>query len=472
MQHVLIDLSRCLVAQYKHSGDVRDLKEGVEGFQEFIHRIPSSHPTQVPALAHLALTFAEHPDELKAFYDVTESSALFKKACEHPTGNLRDRLDAAGMWLGALDGSSTLPVYEQFFKLVDQYLLLRPSVTSRYQLLQSLPHETALIAAATAIGCGQVTTAVEFLEQGRTFLWSQMNRYRTPLDKLQRTHPELAREFTRLSQLLENSAVSKFLTDSPQLSAEAEARKYRNIAEDWSTVVDEIRQVKGFDAFLRSPEYSSLRLASRNGPVIIVNISVVRCDAIIIREEDDPVLVPLPEADRSNICDNAEKFNKSVKAGIINRSQIMGILRELWNEIAFPVVRKLEELNVAHGSRIWWCLTSALAMLPIHAAGPHLGKKPNLCDIYVSSYTPTLSTLAELNQEALPPAEEQQSHGDPCLLVVAQPKTSKENHLPPMEKELPITQKPLPCAEKELSIIEQQVPGVSVLLDEGGTYEK
>ncbi|KAG8912122.1 hypothetical protein FRC02_006155 [Tulasnella sp. 418] len=340
---------------------------------------------------------------------------------------------------------------------MDQFLLLRPSLTSRHQLHREIPQDTVLDAAATAIECGEVETAVEFLEQGRTLLWSQMNRYRTPLDELQRAHPKLATDFTRLSQLLENSATSGITRELCKMTLEEETRRYRKIAEDWSTVVDQIRQMDGFENFLRPPDYSFLRLSSRKGPVIMINVGSKRCDAIIIHQENNPVLVPLLDVRKSDIQVNADKFHSETRAGVVDRSQILGVLRALWDDIVQPVVTKLHELNVVPGSRIWWCPTSVLSILPIHAAGPHRRNKLNLCDIYISSYTPTLSTLVGLNPAIPPVGQQNQLHYDPRLLVVAQPDTPGQVHIPGVNK--------------ELSAIKMHVPDSNVLLSGGGTSD-
>ncbi|KAG2106230.1 CHAT domain-containing protein, partial [Suillus discolor] len=74
-------------------------------------------------------------------------------------------------------------------------------------------------------------------------------------------------------------------------------------------------------------------------------------------------------------------------------------LRKLWNDIVDPVVQALGELNVRPGSRIWWCPTAELTLLPINAAGPYEKRKDKFSDIYISSYTPTLATLIRARQQ-------------------------------------------------------------------------
>ena len=71
-------------------------------------------------------------------------------------------------------------------------------------------------------------------------------------------------------------------------------------------------------------------------------------------------------------------------------------MKFLWDRVVSKVVRTLKELGVAEGSRIWWCPTSVLTAFPFHAAGPHEGPDGNaryLLDDYISSYTPTLTSL-------------------------------------------------------------------------------
>ncbi|KAG8959018.1 hypothetical protein FRC03_008543 [Tulasnella sp. 419] len=89
-------------------------------------------------------------------------------------------------------------------------------------------------------------------------------------------------------------------------------------------------------------------------------------------------------------------------------------------------------------------------MLPLHAAGPHRKNKPNLPDIYVSSYTPSLSAMLRSYPSRLP------SIRIPSLLVVAQPEAKGENEIP--------------SVREELRRIQRTVPSVDLLLNEEGTF--
>ena len=67
-------------------------------------------------------------------------------------------------------------------------------------------------------------------------------------------------------------------------------------------------------------------------------------------------------------------------------------LRKLWDQIVSPIVDYLQTTHPSQ-SRIWWCPTAELSVLPLHAAGPYRKGQRNLPHLYISSYTPTLSAL-------------------------------------------------------------------------------
>jgi CHAT domain-containing protein len=97
----------------------------------------------------------------------------------------------------------------------------------------------------------------------------------------------------------------------------------------------------------------------------------------------------------------------------------------LWTIVVKPVVDELDKAGVERGSRIWWCPTSYLCGIPLHAAGPFIAyeKDRSVCDhmwlpdLYVSSYTSTLSVLMSARSNVI------SGINTPSLLVVAQ--TSK-----------------------------------------------
>ena len=66
----------------------------------------------------------------------------------------------------------------------------------------------------------------------------------------------------------------------------------RRAARDWDAAVDQIRQIKGFEHFLRPVPFTDLRAAASDGPVVIVNISRHGSHALIITPAADRTLTP------------------------------------------------------------------------------------------------------------------------------------------------------------------------------------
>ena len=80
---------------------------------------------------------------------------------------------------------------------------------------------------------------------------------------------------------------------------------------------------------------------------------------------------------------------------------------------------------------ITWCLTGCLTFLPIHASGLYgETNQPKIFDYVVSSYTPTLTAL--LNVERL----DAQRSGKPRLLAVSQPEAPMQIPLPGTTREI------------------------------------
>ena len=102
---------------------------------------------------------------------------------------------------------------------------------------------------------------------------------------------------------------------------------------------------------------------------------------------------------------------------------LASVLAELYTLIGQPVIDRLCQLQVPEQSRIWWCPTSMFFSLPLHAMGPIPSNDGELCyflDLYICSYTPTLSVLIQSHRHD----SNLQSSNQPSILLVAQPDLS------------------------------------------------
>jgi CHAT domain-containing protein len=327
-----------------------------------------------------------------------------------------------------------------------------PTIQSWQKFLDNVSTSLASDAASSAIEAGNLETAVELLEQGRTILWSKLKGFRHPLDKLRDNHPDLADEFDRVCRKLEHHAMFSDSKSPPPGFYDTQTTNHRLLSEKWNEVVQQIRQIDGFQNFLQAVPFASLQLAAAEGPVIVVNISQYRSDAIIIRSSDPPVLVCLPDASPTALHELSTNLSAALALDSNRGKHMPPILRKLWELVVSPIVDQFAILGVEKQPRIWWCPTGPLCALPLHAAGPYKLKQSNLPDLHISSYTPTLSSLIRARSNAV------RGPTSPKLLVMGQP----NDHLEKLK---------LPYVKEELSRIQTPGRSVDVLVGEQATRE-
>ena len=137
---------------------------------------------------------------------------LLEEATHATTGGSPgDRLSAAFNWVNLAtrwSHPSSLDAYRKSLELLEVVIATGSSLETRHLRLTSNrfkeTQNLAVDAAACAIGLDQVEMALEMLEQGRSLLFNQAGRYRTPIDGLEDT---LTEEFRAISARMEVKAM-------------------------------------------------------------------------------------------------------------------------------------------------------------------------------------------------------------------------------------------------------------------------
>jgi len=421
----LSNLASALSIRFEQSGRLEDLEDAITSNCEALTLRPPGHPSRSDSLSNLANTLStrfEHSDKME---DLEESFTLHEQAANDPSSSPLLRLAAAVNWAAEAwhyHHESIICAYSVSFQILNHCLISYPNVESQQRFLASahIPRSLASDAASAAIDVGDLEAAVELLEQGRVMLWSKMEQYRHPLDQLREVDRELADLLRTLSAERGHISVSSrsgLLSTEGPMALDAQMQRNRILSEDWERVVERVRTIEGFSDFLQAVPFATLRVAAAEGPVILVNISNYRCDAIILHINSPPLLVPLPDVQPNHLIHLAEQLAlaRGTGAGADRSKDIPPILRALWKDIVSPIVDRLAEMGVPEKSRVWWCPTSKLCGLPVHAAGPYRPAQKNLPDLYTSSYTTTLSTLIRARSNT------SDMFVVPKLLVVGQP---------------------------------------------------
>jgi hypothetical protein len=183
-------------------------------------------------------------------------------------------------------------------------------------------------AAAAAIEAGQYEKALEWLEQGRSVVWGQLLNLRSPVDELRDADCKLVNDLVRISKELESVSIrSDSHASSDQCTSMEQAAQYhRRLAADWDVLVEKARCMSGFEHFLQPKKFSELSQASRFGPVVVINVSKSRCDALIIMADLDEVIhVPLRDFSYQQAQNLQHSQNKLLKAaGVRMRDSTRG----------------------------------------------------------------------------------------------------------------------------------------------------
>ncbi|KAG1737594.1 CHAT domain-containing protein [Suillus occidentalis] len=413
-RHVtLYNLSSVLCSRFRHTRKNEDVEEAIDLCQQSLEALPSLHPSRHFSYMWLKEAYLSRYEVQLNPADLLLAVENFRLASRHPTQGFPQRIIQAYNWTVAAEQhghASALEAYTTFFELLDAHLATRSSATSRREAAAAFyPAITLPVdAASCATRCDNLRHAVELVEQGRGHQWSLASRLKTPVEDLESANPTLAHNYLELSKRVSNAAQSS-ATITDRAAADHAATEYRRLTRRWEAAVAEIRSIQGFSRFLLPPAYEDLHAAARHGPVIILIASQYSCGAIIVPTSGDPHHVPLTSISLADLTILKDRFTRAIRnASRMNptqpRNDLIVLLRIVWNEIMLPVVSVLENvLKLKRHSRIWLCPTATFTSIPLHAANPFLtkadrSKEPCLEDLYVCSYTPTLSALVRSRQ--------------------------------------------------------------------------
>ncbi|KAG1771900.1 CHAT domain-containing protein [Suillus placidus] len=458
----LINLSLVLSSRFTHTQKNEDVEEAIDLCQKSLVALPSLHPGRCSSYAGLAKAYLSR---YRIQHNPGDSSLAVdnvRLAAGHSTQGFPDRIEAALGWVAEAEShqhDSALEAYQVCLELFDNHVMTRSSIISRREAATAFSGARSLPvdAASCAIRGNSLRRAVELMEQGRGQQWSLASRLKTPVEDLESANPKLAHDYLELSKLLSNAAQNS-ATITDRAAADRAATKYRKLTEQWEAAVTEIRNLQAFSRFLLPPLYADLQAAARHGPVIILIASQYSCSAIIVPTSGDPHHIPLSSITLADLMTLKDRFTRAIRhASRMNpaetRTDLIVLLRTVWDEIMLPIVNVLENvLKLKRRSRIWLCPTAAFTSLPLHAASPFQtradrSKEPCLEDLYVCSYTPTLSALIRSRQMM-------KRRVTPSFVAIGQgqPGAGKGKALSAVDSELELVHKLVPTTANRITI--------------------
>ena len=366
----LNNLGRSLMVSYKATKDMKTISDAIAAQKTAIQHTPEGHGLMSDLFRCLADSYLSRFEQTEDHLDLETALSNYRQSADEISGPPSIRLDAAKQWAtlafktNALE-SEVMTAFSTAIRLASQVAGLEQTIEMRYSQLILNISDLSTSAAAAALSFGRHETALEWLEQGRCLVWSQINSLRTPLDDLRDHDQLLADSFLEVSRALEKSGSRTELRISDnedniqnKMFLQNEVRKHVKLARRWEELLHEIRSTNGFCDFLQPPNVTSLlsRLP-KTGPVVIINAHSTRCDAIaLIPGAKAAIHIPLDkfsytEASRLEGLLNQTRKGRSLEeeevqlrrgVRVLSKRETLGkILFILWMHIVKPILNKL-----------------------------------------------------------------------------------------------------------------------------------
>jgi CHAT domain-containing protein len=404
--------------------------------------------------------------------DLDEGTELLSQCVKDRHASLSDRFQLACEWASIARRTqhpSVSTAYESAVSLMQAFLLFAPTLQLQHATLVTLEgaHRVPLDFTSYRVDVHQLVEAIVTLERGRALLWSEMRLLRASVEQLLQEDPQLGQRFAAVNRDLEE--LTKSVPPSHTLGIDDGATdglravdrfgrlvlKQRNLLKERDGLIPQIQALPAFSNFLTPLSFDALRSAASSGPIIIINHSRWRSDILILLHNTSPSLITTPHDfyDRTSALKD-KLFDSRKKFGLDSSNYdkaLAFVLVELYTLVGKPVINRLRRLNIPEQSRIWWCPTSVFCSLPLHAMGPipsDDGEIRYFLDLYICSYTPTLSALIQSRDRE---SAELRNLDRPSILLVAQPDPS------------------LPTVGGEIQVVQQLDTEVTNLISEAAT---
>jgi CHAT domain-containing protein len=386
-----------LLDAHKYYGDVLHLDHAVEVLNRAMRAVTDGSPSHAKVLANLIAAMQARSevstDDEWSDDDLPSLLELRQDLSRMESAKVADRLAAAAAWGytdAALDAEEGWEGLDLAVELLPRAAWWGQTRETREEVLAD--HiGLAMDAAACTLAAGDPARALELLEGGRAVMWTQVLKTRTDRAALHAVAPRLARRMDQVATALERD---KGMSTDRRMSltrrwSKMDERAHAKLLREWESLSERAQKELPNGSFTLPSYETDLRPAGEEGPVVILNVSMFGCSAVIVHDQDDdePQVVPLPELTYEDVQDRASQYVTALTSEGKSREEVVSATLEwLGRTIASPVLDALElrDPNEDAWARVWWCPTGPLMTLPLHAA---------VLDHVVSSYTPTLRVL-------------------------------------------------------------------------------
>lgn len=284
------------------TGDKEDLQAAIDLGRASVTTAGTDNSALPNCLLNLARALSVRWERHRAAADLREAIAGFRTVARLSGAPRQSRLNAAISWAPAATASGDWPdaadAYETAVDLLELVVWHGLPRVAREAQLARLPG-LASDAAASALAAGDTQRALSVLERGRSVLWTQHLRLRSSFDDIRDAAPDLHQRLAGLAaELGTGDPVADGLTAGH--TAPGAGERYQRLAAAWDETLAQVRALPGLAGTLRPPSAEELAGCAADTPVVVLNVSEIRSDALILTSEGVTVL-PLPGATPAEI---------------------------------------------------------------------------------------------------------------------------------------------------------------------------
>ncbi|QKD48592.2 uncharacterized protein FOBCDRAFT_236235 [Fusarium oxysporum Fo47] len=386
----LHDLGAIMQRRYQMTQDLEDLDEAIGLTQQALFALGPSHPQQADTMSLIALFFAKRYGETESPEDLQRTEFFYRAALFQTQSPVVTRIEAGVKLISVCMVQQNMEqAYEDAKYVVDliPQMAVRSLESSDKQDLLLKIGGVSSEAAGLALHLGEdPSVALSLLEKGRGMFALSLDEMRADIKSLEEQCPDLASKFITLREQLSSPSTSGRTLDTEDPEWNVDESRRHEAGDEFESLLAEIRQQSGFETFLLPPSEFEIKSAAESGPIIIINTSMLRCDAILV-ESHQITSVPLADFNRREMIEYVK--NGTFRSG--------GALEWLWDCVASPVLNALGFDKPPSGGdwpHVWWIMTGLLNKFPIHAAGYHSkGSSETVIDRVISSYHSSIRSI-------------------------------------------------------------------------------
>ncbi len=454
----LNNLGILLSDRYQRTGNMHDLEAAISEAELAVSTTPEDHPDRAALLHNLGLMLSYRYNPTGNMHDLKAALESFTMSFNLSNALPLTRMTDARLAIRILVFMENL---DQASSMAQAAIKLLPFVCGRYLSRDDQQYAILQISGLAADACslslqvGCVHQALQQLEFGRGIILGYLIDSRSDFTLLQKDYPGLATEY----DALRFKAYAAIEEKQPVLR-EKLLKERREAASSLEDCLHRIRQEQGYDRFLLESTVQELQQCANEGPIVIVNITDIRCDSIIVTATEIQAIA-LPEMNSrqapSSFHERLGRYRtidyKRYKRDIeddtegnvyIKLDANVGFehMPWLWTSCVEPILKEVKNSQASDSNellRVWWIGTGIASSFPFHAAGRYIKDfdiaqdSENTLSQIIPSYTPTIKALSYASSCASRAAKINSSEAS--ILVVTMPSTPEHECLSGVEKE-------------------------------------